>query len=143
MCGVSGVFTTDPWRNFDTIWHVDFEYRQDQNHHQVPVCMYAYEQHTGAAIQLRRDKLLTLRQAPFDTGPRSLVVTYAANAELSCFEVLAWSPPCNVLDIYVETLAAINGLEIEDLGEKRPNILEASDTIRLAESTEGREGAST
>ena len=82
MCGVSGVFTTDPWRKFDTIWHVDFEYRQDQNHHPVPVCMYAYEQHTGTAIKLRRDKLLTLRQAPFDTGPRSLVVAYAANAEL-------------------------------------------------------------
>jgi DNA polymerase family A len=125
MCGVSGVFTTDPWRKFDTIWHVDFEYRQDQNHHPVPVCMYAYEQHTGTAIKLRRDKLLTLRQAPFDTGPRSLVVAYAANAELSCFLALGWPPPCCVVDLYVETIAAINGLEIEDLGEKRPNLLEA------------------
>jgi DNA polymerase I len=125
MSDVSGVFSTDPWGKFDTIWHVDFEYRQDQNHHPVPVCMYAFEQRTGTAIQLRRDQLLACRRAPFDTGRRSVMIAYAANAESSCFLPQNWPFPCNVLDVYVECIAAINGLEIEDLGAKRPNMLEA------------------
>ena len=42
-------------------------------------------------------------------GPRDLMVAYAANAELSCFLALGWPFPCNVLDLYVETIAGING----------------------------------
>ena len=89
-CACAVVMTSD-WQNtFEAIWHVDFEYRQDACHRPMPVCMFAYEQHTGATIELWRDALLRLRRAPFDTGPRSLMVAYAANAELSCFEVLGW-----------------------------------------------------
>ena len=47
--------------------------------------MYAFEQHTGTEISLWRDQLLALRRAPFGTGPRDLMVAFAANAELSCF----------------------------------------------------------
>jgi hypothetical protein len=114
-----------------TIWHVDFEYREDANHHPVPVCMFAKEQRTGAEIFLRREQLLTLRQAPFGTGQNDLMVAYAANAELSCFLALGLPFPCNVLDVYVETSAAINGLDIEGLTTKRPNILEALEWFGL------------
>jgi DNA polymerase-1 len=100
---------TDWQRRYGSIWHVDFEYREDVNHHPVPVCMFAVEQHSGAEIFLRRERLLELKRAPFDVGPNDLMVAYAANAELSCFLALGWPFPCNVLDLYVETIAAING----------------------------------
>ena len=58
---------------------------------------------------MRREQLLALRRAPFGVGPRDLLVTYAANAEMSCFLALGWPFPCNVLDLYVETIAGING----------------------------------
>ena len=96
-------------RRFDSVWHVDFEFRQDANHRPVPVCMFALEQHTGTEISLWRDQLLALRRAPFGTGPRDLMVAFAANAELSCFLVLGWPFPHNVLDPYVENIAVING----------------------------------
>jgi hypothetical protein len=109
---MSGVCADSPteWRQrFDAIWHVDFEYWEDANHHPVPVCMYAYEQHTRTEIFLRREQLLTLKRAPFGGGPRDLMIAYAANAEASCFLALGWPYPCNVLDLYVETIASING----------------------------------
>jgi hypothetical protein len=116
---------------FTEIWHVDFENRLDANGHPVPVCMSAKEQHTGTQIFLSREQLLTLRRAPFDTGPHALMVAYAANAELSCFQALGWPFPCNVLDVYVETCAAINGLDIEGLEKKRPSLLETLDLFGL------------
>jgi hypothetical protein len=110
---------------FNTIWHCDFEFREDANHHPEPVCCYAYEQHTGQEIELWQDDLCARRAAPFDTGPRSLVVAYAANAELSCFLKLDWPFPINVLDAYVETCAAINGNTVIWPQKKRPKLPEA------------------
>ena len=79
------------------------------NHLPVPVCMYAREEHTGATISLWRDELLRLTRAPFDTGPDSVMVAFASNAELQCFLSLGWQFPANVLDPYVENIVAING----------------------------------
>src|SRR5262245_17895184 len=112
-------------QNYDAIWHVDFEYRQDLNHHSIPVSMHACEQLTGIRIELWGDQLRALRRAPFDTGRRSLMVAYAANAELSCFLALGWPFPCNVLDIYVETIVAINGRSDVWEGKGRPGLLGA------------------
>jgi DNA polymerase I len=112
------------WRErFRKEWHIDCEYREDVNHLPVPVSLCAIERHSGAVIFLRRDQLQKLKQAPFNTGPDSLVVAYAANAEMSCFLTLGWPFPVNILDLYVETVAAINGdttiwLEEEE-GQKR------------------------
>ena len=101
------------------------EFREDANHHPVPVSLFAYEQHTGTEIFLRREQLLALRRAPFGIGPRDLMVTYAANAELSCFSALGWPFPCNVLDLYVETIAAINGRTDIWPQKGRPGLLAA------------------
>src|SRR5262245_29249979 len=94
---------------FSAIWHNDFEYRIDANHLPVPVAMFAKEHRTGAEIQLRRHQLLSMHKAPFDTGPDVLVTGYSIAAELSCFRVLSWPRPRNVLCTYFETNAAING----------------------------------
>jgi DNA polymerase-1 len=125
MSSACAELSTDWQHDFDAIWHVDFEYREDANHLPVPVCMFAREQHTGTTIELWRDQLLQCRRAPFDTGRRSLMVAFAANAELSCFLALGWPFPHNVLDLYVETIAAINGNTAVWLPEKRPGLLAA------------------
>ena len=71
--------------------------------------MYAREELSGATIALWRDELLRLTHAPFDTGPDSMMVAFASNAELGCFLVLGWPFPANVLDLYVENIVTING----------------------------------
>ena len=50
---------------------------------------------------------------------------YAANAEMSCFLALGWPFPINVLDLYVETIAAINGRTDIWPQKGRPGLLAA------------------
>jgi DNA polymerase family A len=116
---------------FREIWHVDFEYRQDANHCPVPVAMFAKEHRTGAEISMRRAELLASTRAPFNTGADALIVSYSAPAEMSCFDVLGWPKPRNVLCTYTETSAAINGLDIVGLVTKRPSLLEACDLFDI------------
>jgi hypothetical protein len=127
MSAVSVVSPTDDWTHrFAAIWHVDFEFREDANHLPVPVCMFAQEQQTGAKVEMWRDQLLRCRQPPFDVGPNSLMVGYMTAAELSCFLALGWPFPHNVVDLYTETIAAVNGDDsvwLQD--ERRPGLLEA------------------
>jgi hypothetical protein len=112
--------------HFHWLWHVDFEYRQDSNHLPVPVSMCAIEQRTGRRIEMERDELLRCRRAPFDVGDDAVMIAYSANAELGCFEALGWPHPKNVLDLYVETIATINGDDDVMLAEgKRPSLQEA------------------
>jgi len=109
MSAGSGASSTDWRRRFRTSWHVDFEYREDANHLPIPICMYARDECSGATISLWRGELLRLPRAPFDTGPDSVMVAFASNAELQCFLALGWPFPTHVLDPYVENIVAING----------------------------------
>ena len=102
--------------------------------------LFAYEQHTGTEIFLRREQLLTLRRAPFGTGPRDLLVAYAANAEMSCFLALGWPFPVNVLDLYVETIAAINGRTDIWPHKGRPGLLAALELHGLPAHVRRRQG---
>jgi DNA polymerase-1 len=141
-CGVSPTESAPAaLKQYTAIWHVDFEYREDANHHPVPVCMFAYEQRAGTEIQLWQDELQACRQAPFDIGPDVLFVAYAASAELSCFLALGWPFPKNVLDAYVETIAAINGNTLIWPAKKRPGLLSALELYGLpaAMDTEEKE----
>jgi len=109
MSAGSGASSTNgDWRQrFRSIWHVDFEFREDANHLPIPVCMYAREEHSGASVSLWRDELLRLTHGPFDTGPDSVMVAFASNAELACFLALGWPFPTNVLDPYVENIVTM------------------------------------
>ena len=139
-CGVSSTEAPAAWLNhYAAIWHCDFEFREDANHHPAPVCMYAYEQHTRAEIELWRDELRACRRVPFDIGANSLFVAYAANAELSCFLALGWEFPKNVLDVYVETIAAINGNSAIWPQKKRPSLLETLELYGLAAGMDTQE----
>jgi hypothetical protein len=124
---------------FEEIWDHDFEFRQDDNHRPVPVAMFAKEHRTGTEIIMRREQLLACKRAPFDVGPHSLITSYSIVAELSCFRVLHWPLPRNLLCTYFETCAAINGLDIVGLTEKRPGLLAACDLFGITHSmTAGR-----
>ena len=122
---------TDPLARFRTIWDVDFEFQTDVYLHPRLTCMFARERRSGREIFLWRKELLELRQAPFETGPDDLMIAYSAHSELSCFRMLGWPFPHNVLDPYLETIAAINGLDIEGLEEKRPSLVEALELFGL------------
>jgi hypothetical protein len=119
---------------FREIWDHDFEFRQDDNHRPVPVALFAKEHRTGTEITRRREQLLACSKAPFDTGPDTLVTSYSIIAELSCFHVLHWPLPRNLLCTYFETCAAINGLDIVGLTEKRPGLLGACDLFAIPHS---------
>src|SRR5262245_35593762 len=116
---------------FRQIWHWDFEFRQDDNHCPVPVALFAKERRTGAEISMRRAELLASTRIPFDIGPETLVTSYSAVAELACCGALHWHMPRNVLCTYFETSTAINGLDIDGLTMKRPNLLEACDLFDI------------
>jgi hypothetical protein len=116
---------------FREIWDHDFEFRQDGNHLPVPTAMFAKEHRTGTEISMDRAQLLASKRAPFDIGPHTLVTSYSIVAELSCFRALRWPMPRNVLCTYFETSAAINGLNITGLTEKRPKLVEACELFGI------------
>jgi hypothetical protein len=96
--------------------------------------MFAKEHRTGAEITMRREQLLACTKAPFDIGPDTLITSYSIIAELSCFRVLHWPLPRNLLCTYFETCAAINGLDIIGLTEKRPGLIGACDLFGIPHS---------
>jgi hypothetical protein len=122
---------------FGKIGSHDFEFRIDDCHRPVPIAMHAREHRTGTEITLREEQLRKLTRAPFDTGPDSLVTGYSVVAELTCFKVLGWPLPHNVLCTYFETCAAINGQEIVGLEKKRPKLIEICDLLRIPHMSAG------
>jgi hypothetical protein len=87
-------------RRFRSIWAVDFEFQTDPITGRVwPVCMVAIEFYSGKELLLWRDQLLSLRDAPFDTGEDSLLLCFQAVAEPSNFLELEQIPvkfTCNL-----------------------------------------------
>jgi hypothetical protein len=110
---------------FRAVWDIDFEFRHDENYRPVPVSLFAKEHRTGAEIAMWQGELSHATRLPFHDGNDTLVTAYMAVAELNCLDRLNWPPPRNLLCTYVETSAAINGLDIVGLTEKRPSLLEA------------------
>ena len=95
---------------FKEIWLVDYEFRQPDGEHPVPVCMVAREFHSGRLIRLWQDQLRGLPKPPYSLGPDSLVVAYYASAELGCHLALGWPMPARILDLYAEFRCLTSGL---------------------------------
>lgn len=72
--------------------------------------MCARELRSRREIRLWEDELWQFCAAPFDTGPNSVMLAYAAQAELSCFLELGWPAPDNVIDLFAEHRVATNGI---------------------------------
>ena len=123
----------DGFSRFPSIWELDFEFDQDRNHRPRPLSMFARERRTGREISMWRDQLLRLKQAPFDTGPDSAIVAYAANAELSNLLALNWSFPHNVIDLFIEMRAVVNGRS--DIPKQHPGLLAACEMYDMTSST--------
>ena len=102
-----GLRATVPFR---AVWCIDFEFNGPPGERPRPVCMVVREIFTGEEVRLWRDELLALGRPPFDVGPDSLVVAYAAQAEIGCFFTLGWPLPCNILDLFAEHRCSTNGL---------------------------------
>jgi hypothetical protein len=96
---------------FREIWLVDFEFHGAPEKSWV-LCMVARELRSGRVIRMWRDELVSLRRAPFDVGPDSVVVAYFASAEIGCFLALGWPLPVNLLDLFTEHRCATNGLTL-------------------------------
>jgi hypothetical protein len=126
----------------------DFEY----NHHGPqpddaskpiwPLGLVVHELHTGQYRRYWRDDLHRMTEAPFDIGPRSLFVSFAAWAELQCFKQLGWTAPANVLDLHAEHRVETNGLVRPKRQQKNDLITAAQirglDTMESAAKTEMR-----
>ena len=74
--------------------------------------MVARELFSQRLIRLWEDRLKVLSQPPFRTDQGALFVAYLASAELGCFQVLGWSPPERILDLYVEFKRITGGLKL-------------------------------
>ena len=117
---------------FELIWHVDLSSdRTAITFRCRSRCSPRNIAPAPRSAPCARDQLLSLRRAPFDTGPDVLMTSYSIVAELSCFKVLGWPMPRHLLCSYFETIAAINGLDIVGLEEKRPSLLEACDLFAI------------
>jgi hypothetical protein len=124
---------------FKEVWFCDTEFRGPDGDHKDPVCLVARELFTGYEIRVWRDELKRMDRAPFDTGPNAVMVAYAATAELSVFQAFGWPLPRNILDLYLEHLAATNGLPLnlpEEL-RKNPGSMLAALWIRKLVGIEG------
>ena len=99
---------------FDNVYTVDFEYTgvgklgESNGNRPIPVCCAVHELHSGVTTRYWQEEIAST--PPFDTGERSLFVGYSLTAEFSCFHVLGWPCPANVLDLFAETMLLYNGV---------------------------------
>lgn len=94
------------------VWGIDFEFYPQagrEGNPPAPVCMVAKNFCSGQSMRLWQDDLERQTTAPFPTDHSALVVAFYASAEASCFRVLGWPPPANVLDLYVAFRMLTNG----------------------------------
>ena len=66
-----------------------------------------------------------MREAPFPVDDRTVVVTFAAWAEMECFQILGWPQPKNVIDLYAEHRVQTNGV-LRPSKDRRDNLLTAA-----------------
>jgi len=97
-------------QHYEEVWLVDFEYGCEPGELPEVRCLVARELFSQRLIRLWEDRLKVLSQPPFRTDQGALFVAYLASAELGCFQVLEWSPPERILDLYVEFKRITGGL---------------------------------
>jgi hypothetical protein len=106
--------------DFLQVWTIDFEYRRGH-----PLCLVARELHSRRELKFWRDDLLRMREAPFPVDDRTVVVTFAAWAEMECFQILGWPQPKHVIDLYAEHRVQTNGI-LRPSKDRRDNLLTAA-----------------
>ena len=102
---------------FKHVWLVDFEFiYPDGEPLERVVCMVAADLVTGRRFRIWDDDLT---DCPFDTGPDSLFIAYAAHAEMHCFLALDWPLPERVIDLFAEFRNLTNDLPHKNLWKSK------------------------
>ena len=78
---------------FDQVWVADFEYQCLDGGFPKVHCMVARELASDKTIRLFEDELLVFKQAPFDTGSRSLFIAFYASCRILLLLELGWEFP--------------------------------------------------
>lgn len=92
---------------FDSVWAIDFEFRaKDGCGTQHVVCLVAKDLLSGKILRLWENELLAGN--PFGDMSKSCFVAYSFTAEMSCFNLLGWSNPEHMIDLYPEFLNISN-----------------------------------
>lgn len=94
---------------FSEVWGLDFEFESPVSEPPRPVCMVARELRSGACIRMFREDLLACGTPPYSVGSDSLIVAYAASAEMANHLELNWPLPENILDLFAEFRNLLNG----------------------------------
>jgi DNA polymerase-1 len=130
--------------HFRAIWAVDFEFSAPPGERPRVVCLVAWELRSRRRVRLWPDEIADLSCPPYDIGPESLFVAYAAAAEMSCHLALEWEMPPWILDLYAEFRVLTNGRMLPT-GALQPGSLVAAltryglDAIDVEEKKEMRE----
>jgi hypothetical protein len=112
--------------DYSEFWTIDFEYNSTGPGEPVwPLCLVARELRSRSEVRVWRYELQRMPAPPFNIGPRTLIITFAAWAEMQCFQVLGWPRPANVIDLHAEHRVETNGLI-------RPQRLQKNDLLTAA-----------
>lgn len=95
--------------SFREITCLDFEFGCRPGERPEPRCLVARELRSGRVHRIWFDAEGGAGAPPFPVDGTSLVVSYFASAEIGCFEVLGWTHPVWLLDLYVEFRTLTNG----------------------------------
>lgn len=112
---------------YRAIWVLDFEYIAREGDLPKPVCMVARDLVSDRWLRLWQDELSSV--PPFDLGPDTLYVAYAAQAEWGCFLQLGWGMPARCVDLFAEIICMHNGAAGARLS---PSLLAAAAHYRIA-----------
>jgi len=97
-------------RHFREVWLLDFEFSGSSGERPQPVCLVAWELHSGRRLRLWQDQLLAMKVPPYSLNKDSLLVAYYASSEMGCHLSLGWPMPANLLDLFTEFRNLTNGL---------------------------------
>src|SRR4051794_3255500 len=67
-----------------------------------PICLCAHEINSGQSYRIWEDELRGMKRPPFDIGPDTCLIAYAAGAEAQVFARLGWPRPHSVIDLFAE-----------------------------------------
>jgi DNA polymerase-1 len=127
------------FENYADVVAYDFEYQIDGGRHQdpvngrdkggrqLPLSLAVRSLRTGEARVYWRDQLLQMREAPFDTGPRTLALNYFASAEAHCFAALGFKQSEHLIDLFAEERWRRNGYA----DNKHPSLVDALLRLKL------------
>lgn len=87
---------------FASVWIVIFTVSRRPGEVVSPVALAAQDASSGNLIEIGVPRLLSVRHAPYPTGPQALLVTVDAALVVACHLALGWRVPERILDLMVE-----------------------------------------